>query len=355
MKMIFGAPQYYVQGPDILKETAEHLRALGVTGRKVLVLIDPGVRRCVQPMLESLDAANFHYDLKSYEDSVHLDRIAAFIETLDRDYECVIGAGGGKAIDTAKRVKWALGCKLVTIPTSIATDACTSRTAVAYGAQDQIVEDKTLFNPDGVIADTRVLVNAPMFLFAAGLGDAISKRYEYLLAKKNGQGNWYDAEPAFFIDTVSREMHEFLLKNGRYLKNCFENHIVNDTVEKGITAMFLMSRLVWDAGGLRGAHDMFEEYHDAGYGDKTLHGNVVGFFDLVQMLLEGYPENEFEELYALYKEVGVPTRISEMTFPVDDEKALDDLAERMLKKCANFAFYPTKERFIEVIKYLEAR
>ena len=131
------------------------------------------------------------------------------------------GVGGGKAIDVAKRVGWALKIKMITVPTSIATDASTSRTAVAYGSANEIVEDKTLFNPDGVVVDTDVIVKAPLRLFRAGMADAISKRFEYHLSLKCKEKNWYDGDPVFFIEGVSKEMHRFLIENGRNLQDSF--------------------------------------------------------------------------------------------------------------------------------------
>ncbi len=354
MQTIFGAPPYYAQGPGALRQLPQHMRMLE-TGRRTLIVADPGVMGCVKHMFDALDAAKMPYTTVVYDKSIHLANIYALIDTLDRDYDCVVGAGGGKAIDVAKRVSWALQARLITVPTSVASDACTSRTAVSYGKDGEIVEDKALFNPDAVIVDSEVVVGAPFRLFSAGMADAISKRFEYKLSLKCAQKNWYDGDPAFFIDDISEKMHLFLLKEGRYLADCFRHHELNDTVEKAITAMFLMSRFVWDAGGLRGAHDMFEEYHDCGYGPDVMHGEMVGCFDLVQLLLEEYPENEFEELYKLYRELNIPLRLSEMGFPVEDCGKLDALVQRMLAKCAKFNYYPGAEKFKDAIARLEAR
>ncbi|MEL7610592.1 MAG: iron-containing alcohol dehydrogenase [Bacillota bacterium] len=354
MEMIFGAPQYYVQGPGILRAIPRHMAALEVK-RRTLIIMDPGVVGCVQHMFDAMDTTALPYTLLVYDKSIHLDNIYALIQTLDRDYDCVLGVGGGKAIDVAKRVGWALQTRLITVPTSVASDACTSRTAVSYGKDGEIVEDKTLFNPACVLVDSAVIVGAPFRLFCAGMADAISKRFEYKLSLKCAQKNWYDGDPAFFINDISEKMHLLLLKEGRYLADCFRRHELNDTVEKAITAMFLMSRFVWDPGGLRGAHDMFEEYHDCGYGPDVMHGEMVGFFDLVQLLLEDYPENEFEELYMLYSELHIPLKLSDMGFPVEDEAKLYQLTQRMLSKCAKFNYHPSAEKFKDIIYRLEAR
>ncbi len=355
MEMIFGCPQYYVQGPGVLSSCAKYICALGIK-KKVLIIIDNGVLSCVEPMFKSLDNDGIQYKTIVYKDQITLDKINNLIKSIeDTDFEAVFGVGGGKAIDVAKRVSWDLKMKMIAIPTSIATDAATSRTAVAYGEKNEIVEDKTLFNPDGVIVDSSIIINAPVELFRAGMADALSKRYEYLLSLKCGAKNWYDADSAFFIDSISKEMHLFLLREGRYLHDCFYNHKLNETVERAITAMLLMSRIVWDAGGLHGAHDMFEEFHDAGYGNDCLHGEIVGYFDIVQMMLENYPENEIEELYKLYEELHIPLKISQMGFPVHDKNALDELTSRLINKCSKFGYYPSAQRIKETILALEEK
>ena len=354
MEKIFGAPQYYVQGPGVLANIVKHMEKLGV-GRKVLVIVAPGVVGCAKPMFDAMAAAETHYETVVYEDSIRLSRICALISSLEPDFDCIIGVGGGRAIDVAKRVKWALQTRMIAVPTSIASDASASRTAVAYGEHDEIVEDCPLFGPECVLVDTQVIVGAPLRLFAAGMADAISKRYEYDLSVKYDTKNWYDADPVFFLEGLSVQMHEFLMQEGRYLLSCFARHEVNDTVERAVTAMLLMSRLVYDSGGLRGAHDMFEEFHDCGYGHQHLHGEIVGFFDLVQLLLEDYPENEFEALYQLYRELGIPLKISDMGFDLSSQEKLEELTARMQAKCWKFKYELQADAFQAALRYLEDR
>lgn len=353
MELIFGSPQYYIQGAGILSSSANYIKNLGV-GEHVLVLIDRDVMSQSAALFESLNSSSIKFTVKEFKDQITLDKVEELVaESRQYNYDVVLGVGGGKAIDVAKRISWALNTPNVAIPTSIATDAATSRTAVAYGLKNEIVEDKTLKNPDCIIVDSSVIINAPARLFNAGMADALSKRYEYILSLKCGEKNWYGGDPAFFINNISLEMHTFLLQNGRYLKKCFQKHILNETVERAITAMLLMSRIVWDAGGLKGAHDMFEEFHDAGFGDSCLHGEIVGYFDLVQLLLENYPENEFDELYDLYSDLEIPLRISEMGFPVEDKSALESLTNRMVIKCEKFNYHIDPVEFINVILKLE--
>ncbi|HPX93501.1 MAG TPA: iron-containing alcohol dehydrogenase [Bacillota bacterium] len=353
MEMIFGAPQFYVQGPGIIAKTGKYLTDLQLDG-KLLLMIDVGVKEVVKPMLVSIEEASIDYDVLDFADQYTLKKIALIAdESKHKQYCAVVGVGGGKPIDASKRVGWSLGIPFLSVPTSIATDAATSRTSVAYTDDGELVEDKTIFNPAGIFVDSAIIVRAPIHLFGAGMADALSKRYEYKLSLACGFPNWYDASSAYFIDAISKEMHELLLRNGRYLKECFREGVLNETVERSITAMLLMSRLVWDSGGLRGAHDLFEEFNDAGYGKDHMHGEIVGYFDLVQLLVEQYPDNEFYELYTLYRDLGIPLKISDFGFPIGDADQLDELTTRFSKKCGEFNWHPGDDAFKDALLKLE--
>ena len=353
MEIIFGCPGYYLQGPDILKQIYKPISQLHI--KFPLILTDKGVLKFTDVVRDSLEKENIKCDVIIYDNQITVDKINELISSIQKPYDAVIGIGGGKTIDVAKRISWAKSIKMISVPTSVATDACTSRTSVAYGPNYEIAEEASLSNPDAIVVDSAVVIGAPIRLFRAGFADAVSKRYEYLLSLKCGQKNWYNGDSAFFIDSISNQMHSLLLENGRYLHDCFEKQKLNGTVENGILAMLLMSRLVWDPGGLHGAHDFFEEFHDAGYGHDMLHGEIVGFFDLVQLLLEDYPEGEFEKLYSLYHDLHIPLKISQLGFPIDSDDAMNELLNRMMIKCSKFGFFPSIQKFRKIILSLEIR
>ncbi len=84
--------------------------------------------------------------------------------------------GGGKVIDTAKTVGDQLNLPTVIIPTTASNDAATSALAAMYfedGALDELVFFNK--NPDIVLVDTEVIMNAPVRFLVAGMGDTLSK------------------------------------------------------------------------------------------------------------------------------------------------------------------------------------
>jgi glycerol dehydrogenase len=101
----------------------------------------------------------------------------------------VLGVGGGKTIDTAKILASRLGSRCVICAASSSTDAAPSHAAVLLDANGRIEAETLEKNPDLVIVDSRLIASAPVRLFTAGIGDAISKKYEMDTAVQLGERN----------------------------------------------------------------------------------------------------------------------------------------------------------------------
>ena len=61
-----------------------------------------------------------------------IERLASVAK--EQGYDVVVGMGGGKAIDTAKAVGYAVQARTAIVPTIASTDAPTSAVAVIYTA-----------------------------------------------------------------------------------------------------------------------------------------------------------------------------------------------------------------------------
>lgn len=88
------------------------------------------------------------------------------------NYDVVVGAGGGVAIDVAKYIGASNDAKVIGFPTIISTDAMyTSSTAVREHGMVRYIPTK---KPDEVILDFDLIIRAPYRLNAAGWGDVLS-------------------------------------------------------------------------------------------------------------------------------------------------------------------------------------
>lgn len=117
-----------------------------------------------------------------------IDRLADLGQ--ERRCTAVIGIGDGKILDTAKAVAYELHIPSVIIPTVASTDSPCSSLSVIYH-EDGTFDRYLLLDacPDMVLVDTEVIAKAPASLLAAGMGDAMSTRFEARACHASGSPN----------------------------------------------------------------------------------------------------------------------------------------------------------------------
>ena len=155
MRKAFIAPTKYVQGEDELLNLGYFVKTFG---KKALLIANQDDVNRVREKLEKTAETfgiefvetNFHGEASRVE-AKRLQELAK-----KEQCECVIGLGGGKAIDTSKVV--AEGKNLIIVPTIVATDAPTSHSAVLYTEEGEF-DDYAYFmqSPSVVLIDATTL------------------------------------------------------------------------------------------------------------------------------------------------------------------------------------------------------
>lgn len=176
MRKAFISPAKYVQGEDELLNLGYYIKTFGESA--LLIAHQDDIDR-VQAQLDAtkekfgvtIVASHFNGEC-SRKEVARLQEVAK-----EQHTDCVIGLGGGKAIDTSKCV--AEGENLIIVPTIAATDAPTSHSAVLY-TEDGEFDDYAYFkqSPSVVLVDTTIIANAPTRFLVAGMGDALSTLFE---------------------------------------------------------------------------------------------------------------------------------------------------------------------------------
>ncbi len=117
---------------------------------------------------ESIEATHvIAIDDTSLEQAEHLST------QLPKETDCILGIGGGKALDVAKLVASRCDTKMFTLPTSLSNDGFASpQSSLTIEGRRKSVPANM---PTGVVVDTQICLDAPKILWLSGVGDLVAK------------------------------------------------------------------------------------------------------------------------------------------------------------------------------------
>ena len=338
MRKAFICPSKYVQGEDEILNLGYFVKGFGTSA--LLIAHPDDVNR----QKGKLDATARRFDVRFVESAFGGEcsrQEVARLETIAQKFkcDCVIGLGGGKAIDTAKCV--AKGNALIIVPTIAATDAPTSHSAVLY-TPDGSFDDYAYFkqNPNIVLVDTTAIAQAPTRFLVSGMGDALSTFFEARanvrsFSKVNaglpcGYREGYCGEArgtnaAFALATLC---YQTLLKDGVKAKESCDQKVVTGALENIIEANILLSGLGFESGGLAAAHAIHDGLTILEGTHKYYHGEKVAFGTLAQLVLENSPTEELEEVFGFCLKVGLPVCLADIGVPRISDDQLYEVAKK---------------------------
>ncbi len=270
--------------------------------------------------------------------------------------EIILGIGGGKALDTAKGAAHELGLPVFTLPTIAATCAATTALSVVYD-ENHVFDSFYFYDAPArhCFINTAVIAAAPVQYLRAGIGDTLAKHYECTLASRGDALN----HSSGLAVNISRMCRDPLLTYGKEaLESCREGRISNaleQVVLANIVSTGLVSFLVDEAYNGAIAHSLFygltllEHFEE-----RFLHGDVVGYGILVQLLID-HQEEEFWLLRSFFSEIGIPLCLADVEVPLDRALLEPVLDETLRGPDMEHLPYPvTKEMLWQAICTAEA-
>lgn len=329
MIKVFIAPRRYVQGVGVLPDIGKYIVPLG---KRALVVWGPVVsQRFAEPVTKSLrehgvEPISFVFSGECDRGQVKLGVERARAEGAD----VVIGIGGGKAIDVAKAVAMAVGAKLASVPTIASNDAPTSAATVYYTLEGDFEGwDVWPVNPDLVLVDTQVIVNAPVRWLVSGMGDGLCTWWEAEAAFKGRRTALAGGVATMAAMALAKLCGETILEYGVDAKRDCEQHVVTPAVEKVVEANTLLSGLGFESGGVATAHAV-------GNGLTSLckaysHGERVAFGLVTQLCLdEDISPRERLRVVDFCVAVGLPVTFEELGIGDISSETLMELATAFL-------------------------
>ncbi len=236
-----------------------------------------------------------------------IDDVISTAEEIGAD--ALLGVGGGVPIDTAKVASHRLDVPFVSVPTAASHDGIvSSRASIPDGESRHSVAASP---PLGVVADTRILADAPRRLTASGCADIISNYTavkDWRLAQR-----LQNASYSGYAGALSEMTAEILLDNADSIKPGLEESawmVVKALVSSGV-AMSI-------AGSSRpasGSEHKFSHALDRIDSKRALHGEQCGVGSIMMMYLHG---DDWERIRDALETIGAPTTADDLGFGRDE-------------------------------------
>ena len=325
-------------------------RILLIGGKKALRAAYKKLKKQLEgSSLEIVDIVLYGNDC-TYEAIEHWADYAKAIQA-----DMIFGMGGGKALDTAKGAGQRAGIPVFTFPTIAATCAATTALSVVY-KEDGNFDSFYYFERPAYhcFIDLEVISKSPYQYLQAGMGDTIGKFFE---CHFSARGDKLEHSSALGRE-ISNMCYEPLLEYGiQALTDC-QNQKVSISLEQAVLANIvstgLVSLMVLDDYNCAVAHSVYYGLVLLpGFEEKWLHGNVVAYGVLVQLVVDGDLE-EAKGLKEFLQRLQIPTTLKEMNVLVDRGYLKAVLTETVTGPDMNHIPYPiTEEMIFEAMKKVE--
>ena len=271
--------------------------------------------------------------------------------------DMLFAVGGGKATDTVKLVALHLKKPFFTFPTIASNCAAASSVAIIYNPDGSFREFvHYLETTRHVFIDTDIIARAPWQYLWAGIGDTYAKYYEVEISAR---GETLEHFLAMGV-TMSRMCMEPLVCFGEKAIADNRDGIASYELEQcaltiiittGWVSMLVARRhnMLYNGGA---AHALFYALCNLpGFDETHIHGVVVGFGVLLQLVIDG-KEEEFQKLRDFNKKIGLPVSFDEIGVTLAE---LESVTDQMMadEDVEHFPYKLTREMIMKAAARLE--
>src|SRR5580658_6997883 len=359
MLQVFCAPSRYTQGRNATARLGEEIVNLGLEGPALIVGGRSAISLLSGVWKTALGDAGIPYtifDFRGECSSAEIERgKAAARETGAR---IVIGAGGGKVLDTARAIASDLMLPVVNCPTIASSDAPCSALSVVY-TDEGVFEQYRIYrrNPDLVLVDTEVIAQSPARFLVAGMGDALATWFEATVCVQGGVKNMRGGASTISALALAELCYRTLLADGTSALEAMAAQQVTPALERLVEANTLLSGLGFESSGLAAAHAIHNGLTVAEDTHPYMHGEKVAFGVIVQLMLESQPESVVDEVLAFSTSVGLPVTFAGIGLQEPGAEVLDRIARRATapgETIHNEPFAVTPESVLDALRAANA-
>ncbi|MFC1566923.1 iron-containing alcohol dehydrogenase [bacterium] len=218
----------------------------------------------------------------------------------------IIAVGGGKALDTGKAAANKTNLRCITVPTSAATSAASTALSAIY-KQSGISSHYMLFDksPDIVIVDFSLLISAPIRLLASGMADSLAKYYESMAFSQGRSDSSFVNMALKTTKIIYNNIFNLGFKAYEDNKQKYISHEFKEIVRTNIMLAGLVGGIGGEGCRACASHSINNAFTRLVDTKKFLHGEMVGYGNLVQLALD-HKLKEIIKLKQFYKKLNLP-------------------------------------------------
>ena len=324
-------PGKYLQGPGAIQYLGNESKAFG---SRIFCLLDCGITELLHPLIVDVFDEQCEISIVTHGGDCTRAEVAA-VKRLAKQFrsDCIVGLGGGKALDTAKAVADYLALPCIVAPTIAASDAPCSALAIIYnddGSLDQAMHLRR--NPDVVIADTSLIAAAPTRFLAAGIADGLATCIEANACKQSGADNTFGFPGVALAYEIAALCEKTLFEFGeKAIAEC-NNGFPGAAMERVVEANILLSGLGFESCGVAAAHGIQDGLCELEETHSSLHGEKVAIGILGELKLQTSDDQDFKKFEDFMTRIGLPTRLRHIVIPDAKKELLERVAKRACRE-----------------------
>ncbi|EUJ23403.1 glycerol dehydrogenase [Listeria grandensis FSL F6-0971] len=284
------------------------------------------------------------------------DRVSVIAKTVGA--EAIIGVGGGKVADLVKAIAAHATLAVVILPTLAATCAAWTPLSVMYDARGEMLQYDVFARSNAlVLLDPEVILDSPIELMIAGIGDTLAKWYEANVIISQLAERSVEIEISHYTAKLCRDI---LLAASEEALDSMRDGKLSEAFVKVVETNIMVGGMVGgfgdDYGRTSGAHSIHDALTVLDATHHILHGNKVAYGVFVQLMMEGRCD-EIASLIPFYEKLGLPTCLHDMGLSDLSDSALGRVATRATAPDETIHLMPgviTAHTVLGAIKDLEA-
>ncbi len=308
----------YTIGDDAFKKIYEVCSPLG---KNVLIIGgETALSKSLQYLLPDMEKFNIIdtviYGKECYEERAN----EIFTKYKDKNIDFVMGVGGGKALDTAKFTADLLGKTVVTVPTIASTCAASSALSVVY-TENHIFSKFRYYEKPAYhcFINTKIIADAPDRYLRAGIGDTAAKYYEVNFSARGMEKSYRDNMALSISEMCNKPLFEDSKKAITDCKNGVVSRELENVIRIILISTGMVSMLINSKFNGAVAHALFYGLTEIeGFEENFLHGDVVGYAIIVQLLVDGNCK-EAKKVKKFLQEIGIETTLKERNLEIRKE------------------------------------